>query len=395
MAEAVMPRVMLVYPHDFTRGTYGSDRRVLQIARWLRARGHEIDLLALRGLAHDKSLEQYDGVEGGGLISRLYTSTYTDGEYRRSNMIGLAVGRLFPRTASLLDLALPSMRLMFKLVVEHEQHGIIILPSVCYARLFHKVRAYGARICLADDLCSRVQFTSDPKRWPNYGAMLTEELYRFSIFDRVAFLSHDDRLAVRRLMPGRAMPHLPHFTEPSRPDESSERDIDALFIGSGSRASVLAFDHLTERIFPALDPSIRVAAAGGICEAVQGRAGRAELLGPISDADALCARAKCLIAPYMQASGMKIGIVEAMGRGLPVVTTSHGADGLPDKTENGLMIADSPERFVKYIEHICSDDEYRARRSAEVSRYHRRHLSPEAVEPTLERLFLPKDQDRS
>ena len=53
---------------------------------------------------------------------------------------------------------------------------------------------------------------------------------------------------------------------------------------------------------------------------------------------------------------MKGKIIEAFHNGVPVVTTSIGAQGM-DFAANSLMVADDPNKFTDLIETILNDDE--------------------------------------
>lgn len=55
------------------------------------------------------------------------------------------------------------------------------------------------------------------------------------------------------------------------------------------------------------------------------------------------------IAPMQSGSGMQFKIIEALGVGTPVVTTSLGKGDIQAKSDDGLLIADTPLEFVSKI----------------------------------------------
>jgi len=49
--------------------------------------------------------------------------------------------------------------------------------------------------------------------------------------------------------------------------------------------------------------------------------------------------------------------VEALAYGLPVVCTTRGVDGLPNKINNGCLVSDSPDGFAGNIMSLLQDPE--------------------------------------
>lgn len=64
-----------------------------------------------------------------------------------------------------------------------------------------------------------------------------------------------------------------------------------------------------------------------------------------------------LIAPLVSGSGVRVKILEAMAQGRGVIATSVAAQGISVNNEDGILIADSVEQFVRQIER-CSDPEF-------------------------------------
>lgn len=70
-------------------------------------------------------------------------------------------------------------------------------------------------------------------------------------------------------------------------------------------------------------------------------------------------KAAILVAPIRIASGTNIKILEAMAAGLPVVTTTIGAEGLEVKDGRELVIADQPEEFASVVVGLLKDSKRR------------------------------------
>ncbi|HRZ43014.1 MAG TPA: glycosyltransferase family 4 protein [Bacteroidales bacterium] len=69
--------------------------------------------------------------------------------------------------------------------------------------------------------------------------------------------------------------------------------------------------------------------------------------GQIEDAAAYQSDKDVLIVPLLSGSGIRVKILEAMALGKAVISTSRGAEGLPVKHRHDILIADTPEEFVR------------------------------------------------
>ncbi len=65
--------------------------------------------------------------------------------------------------------------------------------------------------------------------------------------------------------------------------------------------------------------------------------------------------ASVFINPMRLGSGLRIKILEAMGAGLPVVTTSLGAAGIPAQNGVNCLISDTPSEFAESVLWLLKD----------------------------------------
>ncbi len=72
-------------------------------------------------------------------------------------------------------------------------------------------------------------------------------------------------------------------------------------------------------------------------------------------------RATISIAPIFTGSGTRLKILEAMGAGLPVVTTTVGAEGIEAEHGVELLIADTAEDFAKHCVELLQNPSLRHR----------------------------------
>ena len=94
--------------------------------------------------------------------------------------------------------------------------------------------------------------------------------------------------------------------------------------------------------------------------------------------DALYKSVSMVAVPLRFGAGIKGKIIDALHAGKPIVTTSIGAEGIPD-ADSVMRIADSKEGLMREICELYQDEERQAQMSKDAYRYVREHHSVDAV----------------
>jgi glycosyltransferase involved in cell wall biosynthesis len=84
------------------------------------------------------------------------------------------------------------------------------------------------------------------------------------------------------------------------------------------------------------------------------------------------------INPVLYGSGLKIKTVEAIAYGIPLVTTSAGAQGLHEESGRSFLLADTPEAFAAAICRLAASSDLRCQLSTQSRSFARQHLTPAA-----------------
>lgn len=61
------------------------------------------------------------------------------------------------------------------------------------------------------------------------------------------------------------------------------------------------------------------------------------------------------VVPLRSGSGMRVKILEAFARGLPVVSTTIGCEGIDARDDEQLLIADEPQQFAEAVGRLVRD----------------------------------------
>jgi glycosyltransferase involved in cell wall biosynthesis len=112
-----------------------------------------------------------------------------------------------------------------------------------------------------------------------------------------------------------------------------------------------------------------------------------QVAGFVADPEPFFARSRVFVSPLRYGAGMKGKIGQAMAFGLPVVTTSVGAEGMRLADGETALVADDPASFAAAVVRLYRDDQL-WRRLSENGRSHiERHFSGQAVRGLLAELF--------
>jgi len=77
--------------------------------------------------------------------------------------------------------------------------------------------------------------------------------------------------------------------------------------------------------------------------------------GTVPDVSPYLEQAQVVLAPLRAGGGTRLKIMEALGAGRPVVSTSIGCDGLEDLVGRGLVVADDTRAMVDEITRLLSE----------------------------------------
>jgi glycosyltransferase involved in cell wall biosynthesis len=186
--------------------------------------------------------------------------------------------------------------------------------------------------------------------------------------DRVVWVSSDDLKSIARYQPSIQKLPLkttiipicidPQIYNPVLPLPKSDR---ILFLGGmhwPPNAEGLRW--MVQNVLPIVRkqiPTAELLAVGKDPPADLQNTGGLSLPGYVEDVEPVWGGCRVFVVPLLSGGGMRVKILDAWAHGLPVVSTSIGAEGIKYLDGDNILIADTPLEFSQAIIRILRDDD--------------------------------------
>lgn len=136
-----------------------------------------------------------------------------------------------------------------------------------------------------------------------------------------------------------------------------------------------------------LQATLHVAGKGSPVTRLLPQADRVVLHGQVPDAAEFLSAHHIFVVPLHSGGGMRMKIVEAMGAGMCVLSTSIGAEGIAYTDGVDIVIADSAEAWIHALDLLLSDTATTRRIAAAGRALAAERYSTEALAPQFEAVY--------
>ena len=185
-------------------------------------------------------------------------------------------------------------------------------------------------------------------------------------FDQVIAVSPEDREVMQREYGVKAIDDVPtgvdtNFFRPSRPRKSDAHNL--VFTGSMDwLPNEDAIQYFTSQVMPLIKtklPDVTLTVVGrnpypALVE-LSKRDESIVVTGRVADVRPYMEVAGAYVVPLRIGGGTRLKIFEAMAMEIPIVSTTVGAEGLPVRGGNELLLADTPDDFAQAVLRLLSD----------------------------------------
>lgn len=234
-----------------------------------------------------------------------------------------------------------------------------------------------SRAALNAPLPTRIVLKLESRRCASYLRRVVQ------FVDELHLLSDDDKkcLSMRNIHH-----HLTRIFMPAveylQPNTASfaERECSTLFIGTLSwHANQEGLHWYARDVLPLLSNHIKFDVIGGgasqSLSAELNSHSNVTMHGYVNQVESFYSKARCLVAPLLSGSGIKIKILHALARGLPIVTTKIGVEGFPPGCGKAILVSDNPNEFAENVNILLKDENLWSDSSLAARQYCKQHFS--------------------
>ena len=408
-----MKKILILFHNNFLDNTLGCNSYLFEIARHLKNRGCQVDFFSTDRVWDNFATFDELNAKHGGLITNFFLhrskhpkgplpAAITERKYpsERFGLFSIRRTTISPVSDALqaegFGWMTPATGAELQKVIDEHDYDIIHVHYIQTAEVLKHVRIpprtrciYGAQDALYL-MMGYYQFGIS-----GLLSVLPRELEVLRLFQSAFCISYDEMRMFKLLLPQVDFRFVPHML-PRRVLPEREKTVDVLFLGFMNPHNKEAVKWFVEKVMPFRKTVWKVAVCGRVwwsfdkdepgfnALAAQVGVRRIEFA---EDLDELYAETRISIVPLLGGTGMKIKTVDSMARGVPVVSTSYGVDGFPDKLENGCLVADDPKTFAAHIDHLLGDAEFYESQRRKTIAYFENHLSRDVVAPVIDELF--------
>ncbi len=286
----------------------------------------------------------------------------------------------------------------YKNLIKSGRFQIAVLSRVDVAdEMFASIRKLDPQIKIVFDtvdlhflrLAREHEHTGDDRFARESDAAKKQEKHLAAGSEQVWCVSPEDKQILEREVPSAKVWIIPNIHSNRERVGTFDERADLLFIGNfHHRPNKDALSFYVKDILPRLReflpaPKLCVVGSNMTSEIFDYASDQILIVGYMPDITPLLESARVLIAPLRFGAGMKGKIGQALSYGLPVVTTTIGAEGFGLTHGQEAMIADDPGAFANAIFQVYTDKKLWCKLSVGGHQYIQENLSPRVVQQKL------------
>lgn len=205
-----------------------------------------------------------------------------------------------------------------------------------------------------------------------------DEIKILDKFDLIILIKEEDRINVsKRLEPEKLIlaPHPVDFSQRRIRDQPKIVG----FVGSRYEPNIWAMNTFIGDVWPSLqDLGMQLNIYGAVGQGIDAPRDESVVIrGFVENENTIYDEIDIVVNPVLHGAGFKIKTIEALGNGLPLITTRHSAMGLPAGSDHCYLIAENAAEFQEHLRRLHGSFDERKRLGDQAYRLARDHFSPE------------------
>lgn len=226
---------------------------------------------------------------------------------------------------------------------------------------------------------------------PLHQLSLDQEFGLYRKFDKIMFIQEGEyQEGCRRLGPDKCLlcPH-PETVRPPHAVQPSAARVGLL--SSPWQPNVDGLIWLSTKVVPLVRTAARFEVYGTICSvnAIQSLCPNLVFKGTVQKLEIFYDTVDIVVNPCKYGSGLKIKCIEALAFGLPLVTTSIGAQGLEKGAGKAFLVADTESEFAGHIERLMGSEQLRRELGGQAQAFIAADFTPDRCFGNLADGYMP------
>jgi glycosyltransferase involved in cell wall biosynthesis len=237
------------------------------------------------------------------------------------------------------------------------------------------------------------KISGDPELAPQAEEYKMKEIFNGLSSDVVLAITSEEKTLLEANIPGKEICILPNIHESYKNEKSFKDRSNIMFIGGFlHKPNIDAILYFVKEIFPKIKEKISEVKFYVVGSEVPKEIKKISsddviVTGYVKDVDPYFLQSRVFVSPLRYGAGMKGKIGHAMSFGLPIVTTSIGAEGMKLKNEENVIIADNPNDFAEAVVRLYKDEQLWDKLSKNSINHLEEHFSVDAVKKLIKGIF--------
>ena len=335
-----------VLPH-FDRS--GSDMRIMQVIRRLIAGGHEVTYIGRNGVNRDR----YEAP-----LKELGIKVYS-GDAERLHALGMDVEQTWKLETVVKNGA-------FDVAIFFHWYWSGISVTEHYLDDLRRLSPETKVVVLTDDrhgirewrMADLSHLSTDLERAFD---LMVREVAAYRAADLVLAITEDDRKGLIEMVPDLQVELLPMTAETCANSKGFDDRSDFVFLANfDNLANRDASTWFCDEIWPRMRkrmPQAKLHVAGNNIPAELGKRAGIELLGHVANLESTLEKYRVFVSPIRFGTGIKTKNLTALGNGIPLITTTIGAEGMSLTDGENAIIEDSAGAFANKAVELHNNHE--------------------------------------
>lgn len=377
--EVAMGRVLFIYHSNFTNLNCGINSYLNGLFTIIKKMGYDVDLFIANPIDTDFSMKN-------AVISKCFLPE--EQQLPKQHFAKKLVSRLkkylnkthtaeidYSNTSDMNWVSDKDLERL-SIILDSKPYSHIFFSYAFYTQLVRVIPKKMKTVLLLNDLLSVQMMTWQGGGIQTFQRYIATEIESVISFDRIVAISTEEIGFFKNFTSASNFYYLPHFLN-SKSSSSKLKPIDIAYIGSDNPHNVQGINWFLTKIYPKIEQKkYAVSICGSVVKKIdKSKYPSIHFTEWVKDQSELLNHAKISICPILSGTGMKIKVIESLAYGLPVVSTSYGTIGMPQKFDNGCLVSDTADGFTNSIIELLENKSLREKLSSEALNQHKRYFS--------------------